>query len=55
MSRYNKDLITFLNDSPTPFHAVETMSRILLEHGFAHLREENAWQLRPGKYFVTRN
>lgn len=55
MADYNDNLLTFLNDSPTPFHAVKNMSQALLENGFTPLHEEDAWNLTTGKYFVTRN
>lgn len=49
------DLLAFLDASPTPWHAVEEMKRRLAAAGFALLREEDAWQLRPGgAYMVER-
>ncbi len=52
---FNQELISFLNDSPTPFHATANMASILVSHGFAELKEEDAWETSPGKYFVRRN
>ncbi|MGH1485873.1 MAG: M18 family aminopeptidase [Cellvibrionaceae bacterium] len=53
---FNKGLITFLNQSPSPFHAVECMSSQLSAAGFEQLHEADAWQLKTGKgYFLTRN
>ncbi|MBF0176687.1 MAG: M18 family aminopeptidase [Magnetococcales bacterium] len=49
-------LLHFLNTSPTPFHAVEAARKILAEHGFQLLREEDPWVLAPGsRYVVTRS
>jgi aspartyl aminopeptidase len=49
-------LIRFLNDSPTPFHAVETASARLEAAGAARLDEKESWALKPGQTsFVTRN
>ncbi|WP_455648990.1 M18 family aminopeptidase [Enterocloster citroniae] len=49
-------LIRFLEDSPTSFHAVENIGRLLCEAGFTQLHEGEAWELRRGgSYFVTRN
>ena len=53
---FNQDLLRFLADSPTPFHAVEQMSQRLLDAGFKQLQESQSWQLKAGnRYFVTRN
>ena len=53
---FNQGLMDFLDRSPTPFHAVKTLSELLLENGFKHLCESEQWQLSAGKkYFVTRN
>ncbi len=51
-----QDLLTFLDNSPTCFHAVEQMAGQLLAHGFDRLQETEKWNLTPGgRYFVTRN
>jgi aspartyl aminopeptidase len=56
VNSFNDGLLGFLQSSPTPFHAVESMKAILLEAGFEELNEAEAWQLAPyGRYFVTRN
>ncbi|MEJ6514954.1 MAG: M18 family aminopeptidase [Pseudomonadales bacterium] len=52
---FNQGLLDFLAASPTPFHAVESMLKIFTEHDFKHLKEQDAWNLEPGKYVVTRN
>lgn len=50
------DLQTFLQQSPTPFHAVQSMSERLAAAGFSELREGQAWQLEPGQgYYTSRN
>ena len=47
-------LIDFVKESPTAFHAVAAVEKRLA--GFTPLRENEAWQLKPGgKYYVTRN
>lgn len=49
-------LLSFLQLSPTPFHATASMRSALVEKGFIELREEDSWVLdEGGKYFVTRN
>lgn len=53
-----KEFLTFLNASPTPFHAVQSVSSLLAAAGFLRIRErdEASWNLQPGgKYFFTRN
>ncbi len=52
----NRGLLSFLQSSPTPFHAVSAMVAILEENGFSRLSEKDKWQLEvDGKYYVTRN
>jgi len=52
-----RDLVSFINASPSPFHAVEESCRRLAAAGFTRLHERDAaWATAPGgKYFVTRN
>lgn len=50
------DLLNFLRDSPTPFHAVGNLVALLQQNGFHVLRESDAWNLQAGgRYIVTRN
>lgn len=52
----NSDLLSFLNASPTPFHATLNIAAVLLDAGYQQLDEADAWDLAAnGKYFVTRN
>ena len=56
INEFNADLLSFLEVSPTPFHAVSEMARQLSSAGFTHLQEGNEWLLEEGgSYFVTRN
>ncbi len=49
-------LLEFIDQSPTPFHAVDQLSRLLETGGFRPLREEDPWELKPGgRHYVTRN
>ena len=51
-----EELLRFIENSPTAFHAVEEISRRLTEEGFSRLDECAEWRLVwGGKYFVTRN
>ena len=56
MREFNEELISFIDASPTPFHAVEWMARTLECRGFIRLEEEEEWSLEEGNdYYVTRN
>ncbi|KAL9113442.1 MAG: hypothetical protein Q9227_002483 [Pyrenula ochraceoflavens] len=53
-----KDFIDFLNNSPSPFHAVDSAATKLKKAGFKHLKERDSWAsaCEPGgKYYLTRN
>lgn len=53
---FNKDLIEFLDSSPTPWHAVSTMKSRLDAAGFEQLDERDDWSLdRNRGYYVIRN
>ena len=50
-----KDLLNFIDASPSPWHAVNCVEQRLLKQGFTQLDETQSWQLAAGKsYFVTR-
>lgn len=50
------ELLTFIENSPSPFHAVETISDRLDNAGFTRLYEQDDWKLEKGKgYYVCRN
>jgi len=52
----NREMLRFIDASPTPFHAVENMKNILLAEGYTQLEETACWDITaPGKYFVTRS
>ncbi|PCI74190.1 MAG: M18 family aminopeptidase, partial [SAR86 cluster bacterium] len=51
-----KGLLQFLQQSPTPFHAVANMATILDEAGFQRLDSSNSWNLeKSSRYYVVRN
>ena len=50
-----QDLLDFIDVSPSPWHAVDSVQQRLLTEGFTQLQETENWQLSAGKsYFVTR-
>lgn len=55
MSPFVTDLLSFLENSPTPFHAVENAKKLLEAAGFAELKEEDSWKEMPQAGFVIRN
>ena len=51
-----KGLIDFLKSSPSAFHAIDNLTKILKDNGFEKLNESGKWNLKKGgKYYVTRN
>lgn len=53
-----EDFLTFVNASPTPFHAVQSAKTRLEKAGFEPIRERDSWSsiVKPGgKYYLTRN
>lgn len=55
-AEFNQGLLPFIDQSPTPFHAVATMVAALRQAGFSELKEADAWgELPAGKFFVSRN
>ncbi|MBU2710322.1 M18 family aminopeptidase [Zooshikella harenae] len=56
LSDFNQQLLQFLNASPTPFHAVSSMTELLINAGFIPLKENEDWSLKDFQgYFITRN
>ena len=52
----SQGLLDFLQRSPSPFHATQSMCEMLKEAGYQALDERDIWQLQPqGRYYVTRN
>jgi aspartyl aminopeptidase len=51
-----QEMLDYLNESWTAFHAVAAARRRLLAAGYVELGERKGWQLQPGgRYFFTRN
>ena len=54
--KFNKAMMTFIDQSPTPFQVVENIKARLLSENFSELKENQRWDLTGGgNYFVTRN
>lgn len=51
-----KELFKFIENSPSCFHAIKTITEELKNEGFIELIEGNSWNIEKGKkYYVTRN
>lgn len=52
----SQQLMSFIQDSPTALHAVDTMKKILNKNGYQELSESQKWTIKKGgQYYVTRN
>ena len=53
--RKTEELLAFVAESPTPYHAVAAVERRLMAGGFTRLYETEGWELEPGRgYYVVR-
>ena len=53
---YANELLDFIGNSPTAFHAVLTLEKTLKAKGFNELKSEDKWNLTSGeKYYIKRN
>lgn len=52
----NKELLTFLDESPNAFYATKSIVKILKQNGYEELNEAKKYKiLKNHKYYVTRN
>ncbi|CAF24214.1 M18 family aminopeptidase [Candidatus Protochlamydia amoebophila] len=50
---YLNDLLSYLNNAPTPWHAVEEACQRLSKHGYTELKENEKWELKLGhSYYI---
>lgn len=53
---FANELIDFIYESPSAFHAVESTKNILINNGFKELKLREKWEIKKGcKYFTTKN
>lgn len=51
-----REMLDFIEKSPTCFHAVDNLKKMLKEQGFQQLDERENWETESGRgYYVTRN
>ena len=56
MEKETKELLRFLDNAHSSYHAVEALVNELETEGYTRLLESEVWQLAPeGKYYITRN
>jgi aspartyl aminopeptidase len=56
MKQFNKKLFTFLNQSPTPFHAADSLADMFQKGGFQRLNEGEEWKTSAGNgYYCIRD
>ena len=52
----SNEMLSFLQKSPSAFHAVDNIKNELKKENYEELLEGQNWNIKPGgKYFVTRN
>lgn len=55
MENLNRDLIDFIDSSPTAYHTVHNVKMRLIEDGYTELHDGDKWTIeRSGAYFVTK-
>ncbi|MCK5829027.1 MAG: M18 family aminopeptidase [Methylococcales bacterium] len=51
-----QDLLDFIDNSPSPYHAVKSLENQLASYDFEQLNEKHKWELKPeGRYYVIRD
>ncbi|MBZ2174478.1 M18 family aminopeptidase [Schnuerera sp. xch1] len=54
--KFAKDLINFIDNSPSSFHAVKKAEDVLVKSGFEKLELKDKWDLKKeGKYYIIKN
>ena len=52
----SKEVLDFIQKSPSCFHAVKNIAKLLTEAGYEELKECDSWNVKKGgRYFTTRN
>jgi aspartyl aminopeptidase len=56
LDAFNQALLGFLDTSPTPFHAAQSLASRLQQAGFVEVDEKQRWDLTEGRgYYLLRN
>ena len=52
----SREMLEFIEKSPSVFHVISNVGNILKENGFIQLTEKESWHIEYGKsYYVIRN
>ncbi|WP_168582526.1 M18 family aminopeptidase [Gephyromycinifex aptenodytis] len=54
LDEHAQGLASFIDASPSPFHAVQEAARLLEQAGFTPAAETEAWPSEPGRFYLTR-
>ena len=56
LKEFNESLLSFLDNSPTPYHAIKNLKGMLDNYGFIELYEDQVWNLKEdNSYYVVRD
>ena len=56
IKEFARDLLEYIYESPTSFHAVKTSKKLLDNNGFDEIKLNERWKLEVGgKYYITKN
>ena len=56
IKEFARDLLEYIYESPTSFHAVKTSKKLLDNNGFKEIKLNERWKLEVGgKYYITKN
>jgi aspartyl aminopeptidase len=51
-----EEFLRFLDNSPSPYHVVDTTRKLLQKAGYKEWSKESIWNVQPGdKFYITRN
>jgi len=54
--KYAREMLDFIEKSPSACHAVDNVQKLLQDKGFIRLEEAEEWELEPGNgYYLLRN
>ena len=51
---FTRDYVSFIDDSPSPFHVAANVARRLDRAGFTRIQETSPWPQQSGKFYVLR-
>ena len=53
---FAREVVEFIDDSPSAYHVIKNCSVILKENGFKKLKQQEKWELKKGgKYYLKRS